>query len=108
MIVISHPTGNTFVRAMLGGLSSGASGPFEFHTSLGVSSKGDGSPVRRLIAPLVGRRTYPVSAVDLYQHPYRELIRLFAGRLGWSGLTKHETGWASVDAVYHSLDRAVA
>jgi glycosyltransferase involved in cell wall biosynthesis len=38
----------------------------------------------------------------------REIVRLAAGALGLHGLTQHESGWASVDAVYHGLDSAVA
>lgn len=40
--------------------------------------------------------------------PGRELLRLLAQRAGIRRLIARETGWASVDAVYHAVDAAVA
>jgi glycosyltransferase involved in cell wall biosynthesis len=40
--------------------------------------------------------------------PAREIVRLLAVRLGLSALTRHEVGWACVDAVYRALDRRLA
>ena len=40
--------------------------------------------------------------------PAREVVRLMASRLGISALTRHETGWASVDRVSKEFDRHVA
>jgi glycosyltransferase involved in cell wall biosynthesis len=40
--------------------------------------------------------------------PLRELVRQGASRLGLSALARHETGWASVDAVSRSFDARVA
>ena len=37
-----------------------------------------------------------------------EIVRLFAPKLGFRGLVKHETGPFSVDAVYRALDHTVA
>ncbi|MGZ9158271.1 MAG: glycosyltransferase family 4 protein, partial [Nitrospira sp.] len=41
-------------------------------------------------------------------HSYREIIRVLANRLGAKSLIRHETGYASIDRLYHDLDRAVA
>ena len=38
----------------------------------------------------------------------REVVRLIASRLGLSALTRHETGWASVDRVSKEFDEHVA
>jgi glycosyltransferase involved in cell wall biosynthesis len=54
------------------------------------------------------RRTYQLPAERLHARPRRELARLLAQKLGWHALTRHETGWASVDQVYRSLDLHVA
>ena len=40
--------------------------------------------------------------------PGREVVRLIANRLGLSALTRHETGWASVDRVSKEFDEQVA
>ena len=89
-IVLSHPTVNSFVRALVEslhreGLLSA------FHTTFAL-----------------GRRSVDIPASLIHSHPIRELVRLIAGRFGAGGLVRHETGWASVDAVYRELDRVVS
>ncbi len=54
------------------------------------------------------RRCYRLPAALLCTHPVRELVRQLSRKLGCQRLTRSEVGWASVDAVYHSLDRFVA
>jgi glycosyltransferase involved in cell wall biosynthesis len=56
----------------------------------------------------VERRAYEVPQALLSSFPLRELARLIAQRLDWFSLTRHETGWACIDAVYRSLDVTVA
>jgi glycosyltransferase involved in cell wall biosynthesis len=92
MILLSHPTGNTFVRALLAGLE--ASGrEYEFHTSVGFAGH----------APRAfQRRVYDIPAARLRTHPARELARLAAGRLGLGKLAP------GIDAVARGLDRATA
>jgi len=90
MIAVSHPTGNTFVRALLEGLEK------------------EGRLVRFFTTVAGGkRRAYPIPAERIETSPLREITRLALGRFG-TPLTRHETGWASVDAVYRALDRRVA
>jgi len=90
MIVVSHPTGNAFVRALLEGLEK------------------EGRLARFFTTVKSGtRRAYPVPPERIQTSPVRELTRLALARFG-SPLTRHETGWASVDAVYRALDRTVA
>ena len=90
MIAVSHPTGNAFVRALLEGL------------------EGEGR-LRRFYTTISGgkRRTYPVPAARIATMPVRELTRLALARFH-TALTRHETGWASVDGVYRALDRKVS
>ncbi len=108
MILVSHPTGNTFVRAWLAELTRRGV-DFHFYTSLGINDKTRWPKVLpdRLAGEFL-RRSYQVAPDRLHARPWRELGRLAGMRCGWGWLTAHETGWCSVDAVYQSLDRSVA
>ena len=99
-MIVSHPTGSTFVRQAASALAeAGLLG--EFHTALAFFGSGWPGELRR--------RVYPESLREFTQrHTWREIVRLSATRLGWDFLTRHEHGWASVDKVYRSLDRKVA
>ena len=90
MILLSHPTVNSFVRSLAEALH--VEGRLAaFHTTLAC-----------------GRRRVGIPSALVHQHPFRESVRLLAGRLGAEGLIRHETGWASVDAVYRDLDHQVS
>lgn len=108
MILHAHPTGNANVRALVrywhetGRLA-------RFVTTIGVSA--ESTWPRVLPTSLVeglGRRTYPVPTSKMVHRPLRESVRLVAGRVGLPFVDRHESGWASVDAVYRDLDRFVA
>jgi glycosyltransferase involved in cell wall biosynthesis len=90
MILLSHPTVNAFVCALAEDLARRGE-LAAFHTTLAF-----------------GRRAVDVPPGKLRMHPLREAARLAAQRLGVEWLTRHETGWASVDAVYRDLDARVA
>lgn len=94
MIRVAHPTGNTFVRALLRGLESRGLLE-EFHTTIGRAGSGG------------GRRVYPVAAARLRLHPAREIVRLALSpllrQLGRPGELSRLTDW-----VYAGLDHAVA
>lgn len=83
MIVLSHPTVNTFVRALAEAMDTQGR-LAAFHTTLAI-----------------GRRAVAVDPSRVHQHPWRELTRLVAQRFGF-----HST--RAVDAVYRALDAAVA
>jgi len=103
MILLSHPTGNANVRAVLAALEN--AGELEsFHTSVGVA---DGVAASRQ-NNLLQKRHFPVPASKFKSRPFREIIRLAANKTRFRLLTRHETGWASIDAVYRDLDRAVS
>src|SRR3979411_1505131 len=105
MILLTHPFGNVNVRAVLQALWS--AGLLEkFVTTLGWSK--DSYPY--LSDHIRGklRRNYALPAGKIDIHPLRESIRLIAMALRWRGLTRHETGWASIDQVWRNLDRRVA
>ena len=107
MILLSHATGNEFVRAALAAFDrAGMLG--EFWTTLSWDPE---SPVNRLLprglSDILRRRAFPEAIRSCTRTvPFRESIRLLAGAIGIS--SKHETGAFSVDAVFRELDRKVA
>ncbi len=86
MILLSHPTVNAFNRALAEALER-AGRLAAFHTTI-----------------TFGRRSVAVPRQRLRHHPWRELGRLTTQRLGW----RNPPGPFGIDAVYRSLDRAVA
>jgi len=107
--IVVHPTGNTYVRNDLRALHE-AGRLAEFLTSVGFSrdSFWANFPGPTGWRGELQRRAYDVPGNLIKTQPLREAVRLLAARAGWAGLTRHETGWASVDAVFHALDRAGA
>ena len=106
--LVSHPTGNRNVRAVLAALD-GAGRLASFHgaLALGRTSRWPCYFPQRLRAELE-RRRYDLPDALVRVHPWREIVRLAATRLGWTSLVARERGWACVDRVYAGLDRAVA
>ncbi|MGD0812847.1 MAG: glycosyltransferase family 4 protein [Verrucomicrobiota bacterium] len=105
----SHPTGNANVRAVLAGFyEAGILG--EFHTTI-ASYPGN---VWDSLGKIPWGRQFKRRAFDerlrplTVQHPFRELARMLAGRLGLHHLCRHETGVFSIDAVYQALDKMTA
>ena len=107
MILLSHPTGNEFVRAALTAFDrAGMLG--EFWTTVRWNSN---SLINHVLPPrlreMLQRRSFPGSIRSrTHVVPLREMVRLFAGAIGVT--SKHETGWFSADAVLRELDRKVA
>ncbi|MGY2134551.1 glycosyltransferase family 4 protein [Hymenobacter sp. HD11105] len=107
-VVLSHPTGNANVRAVLKGLGD-AEALAEFHTT--VATKG-----ASFLLPLLPqgiqhewlRRSFAIPSSQLRTHPFPEIARLFLPRIGLPAFTTPESGFASIDAVYQNLDNAVA
>ncbi|MGZ3756188.1 MAG: glycosyltransferase family 4 protein [Mucilaginibacter sp.] len=107
-IVLSHPTGNQFVRALVSALSD-KDLLKEFHTTLAVSQSDfwlkflPGGTRNELL-----RRSFPLPPEQIITHPFLEIARLTLPRLGIHRPVRHETGWASVDAIYRNVDKRVA
>jgi glycosyltransferase involved in cell wall biosynthesis len=107
-VLVSHPTGNTFVRALAkalyleGQLSS-------LHTT--VSWNPD-SWLNWLVPSsfkgILIRRDFGVPSNAIHNHPFREIVRLVAGRMSWLPLAKQGVGWACLDNVYQNLDRCTS
>lgn len=105
MILLVHPFGNANVRAVLAALD-GANRLGKFMTTLGWSTS---SPILEAIPQNLRRemmrREYEVPHYKIKTHPAREIVRLLATKAGLRWLTKHETGWASIDRVWSELDQ---
>jgi glycosyltransferase involved in cell wall biosynthesis len=102
MILVSHPTGNANVRAVLKALER-AGVLDSFCTSIGASDQEKVSWRNYFFQ----RRRYPLPASKLKLDVRREMVRMISSKCGCKSLTRHETGWASIDAVYRHLDKAV-
>ncbi len=108
-VIVSHPTGNANVRAVLRGFEQG--GILDsFQTTLALPGGAWSQWLEsEALSRRLGQRRFPEIPRDRVRvHPCREIVRLMARRAGIEALIRHETGWASVDAVYRSLDRSVA
>jgi len=107
-LLVSHPTGNTFVRALLE--SAYEENVLEsFHTTIAYrNSNWTEKLIPSKIRKQYQRRDYPIPDSLIRRHPFRETVRLLAAKVGLSKLTKHESGWASLDEVYNELDRKTA
>ena len=105
MIVLVHPTGNANVRAVLDAMDE-ANLLERFATTIAFSRRSHPLLSERIRGRLRRNYSLPDEKIDI--HPLRESIRLMAGAVGLSALTTHETGWASLDQVFRSLDHEVA
>jgi glycosyltransferase involved in cell wall biosynthesis len=108
MVIVSHPTGNSNVRAVISALDQ-HNLLTEFCTTVAVQRTD--WPLSFLPARIrrqALRRAYDLDRAAIVRYPSRELVRQTAHTLGIAGLTKHETGWACVDAVCSDLDQRVA
>jgi glycosyltransferase involved in cell wall biosynthesis len=108
MILFTHPFGNANARAVLNALDH-ADLLAKFVTTLGWARS---SPFVQAMpenfrAQLM-RRAYDLPHYKIKTHPAREIVRLLADKLGARWLTKHETGWASIDRVWNRLDQVTA
>ena len=105
MVLLTHPFGNANVRAVLDALSR-AGLLTKFVTTIGWSKNSYPVLAKKIRGKL--RRNYGLPADKIDIHPLRESVRLLAGIFRAKALTRHESGWASIDQVWQSLDREAA
>ena len=109
MLLLAHPSGNTFFRAAARAFYS-AGWLQELDSCICWDS--DSPLAHRLPAGLsvqLGRRSFnDVPLVLQHSYPWRELGRLSSAALALPWLRRHEQGPFSIDAVYRSFDRHVA
>ncbi len=105
MLVVSHPTGNTFSKALLAQIVR-ENLEFKFFTTMNFS---DTSLLLSCVPSSLKvellRRSFPINRNCVKTRPFKEFIRLISRKYGINFLTSHETGYACVDAVYQDIDR---
>lgn len=107
-ILMSHPTGNANVRAVVSALAK-ADMLAEFNTTIAVTSDAKWlNWIQSSLREQLLRRSYSVSATMLKTHPGTEVARMLLPRIGLERFTTGAHGWASIDSVYRKLDEAVA
>lgn len=108
-ILISHPSGNSNVRAIAKGfLTQGLL--YQFHTSIAVFPNNFWHKIAKLKGlGDIKRRSFD-SGLQAYTeiYPVKEIGRMIASKLSLNALTKSETGIFSVDKVYHNLDKKIS
>lgn len=105
MVLLTHPFGNANVRALLDALYREEL-LVRFVTTIAWSKESYPKLTPKIRSAL--RRNYALPADKIDIHPLRESMRLLAARFGLAKLVAHETGWASIDQVWQSLDREAA
>ncbi len=109
MIVVSHPTGNEFVRYTLSGLNE-MDLLHTYYTSI-ACFEGDMMHKLGAKAPFTEfrKRAYQVAIKKQTQtNPFFEMMRQLALKANIKSLLKHEFGMFSVDKVYQNHDHYVA
>jgi glycosyltransferase involved in cell wall biosynthesis len=108
-IILSHPTGNTNVRAIADGLLQ-ANLLFEFNTSIAAFPNNFWSIIGQFKALSDFRRRSFNRELQPYTklNPYGELGRALSNKLGLDSFVKHETGIFCVDKNYQNFDKGVS
>lgn len=107
-VVLTHPTGNRNVRAVLESLNKSQQ-LAEFQTTIAVNSDMPwlkylpGSLKQELL-----RRSYEISPEKIWTHSTLEVARMVLPKLKLKQFINHERGFASTYAVYKDLDKAAA
>ena len=109
MLLLSHPTGNTFFRAAARSFHSAA---WLQHLYSCICWDND-TPLRKLLPASLADELYRRCFYDVpfslqQSYPWREMGRLLSAGLHLPLLRRQEHGPFSVDAVYRSFDRHVA
>ncbi|SDS66501.1 glycosyltransferase family 4 protein [Erythrobacter sp. HL-111] len=108
-VIVSHPTGNPCLRAVLRALEKNGL-LAQYWTTLALPGElAELTWLKNGVQRRLSQRHFgeaPWSKTK--SRPWREAIRLAALGARIESLTAHEAGWASVDGVYRDLDRAVA
>jgi glycosyltransferase involved in cell wall biosynthesis len=105
MVLLTHPFGNANVRALLDALYRNDL-LARFVTTIAWSEESYPELTAKIRGVLRRNYVLPASKIDI--HPLREAVRLLASRFGVTKLVAHETGWASIDQVWQSVDRETA
>jgi len=108
-ILISHPSGNSNVRAVVKGfLTRGLL--YQFHTSIAVFPNNFWYKIAKIKGlGEINRRSFDYGLESFTKtYPISELGRMISSKVGLNFLIKSETGLFCVDKIYHSLDRNIS
>lgn len=109
MLLLSHPTGNTFFRATARALYRSE---LLFELSSSICWNSDSLLAKLLPHSLrsqLDRRSFRDIPLRLqHSHPSRELLRLFSSQFNLPFLHAHERGALSVDMVYRRFDQYIS
>lgn len=107
-ILISHPTGNLKVRALINAFNQ--TGLFAgFNTTLALNSSSFWLKfLRGSLRDELLRRSYPIPVSQITTHPLLEFARLAMPKFGTGRYIDVRSGTFSIDAVYRDLDRNLA
>ena len=107
-LIVSHPTGNTFVRALVN-YAAKQELISAFYTTINWSTD---NPINNLLPNKylqeLSRRSYGLDQSMIRLRPFREFWRLFSGRFNIPCFKAFVEDWASLDSVYKDLDSHVA
>lgn len=108
-LILSHPTGNANVRALLEGLEKRGILE-EFYTCIALFENSRFYPLTRLGPLKEFRKRLFSSDLEPYtqSRPFYELGRLVSQKLGNHSWTRHEQGAFCIDKVYRDLDEHVS
>ena len=108
-ILISHPSGNSNVRALVKGLLTQGI-LYQFHTSIAVFPTNFWCKIGNIkgLGDLKRRSFDPDLQYFTKVYPIKELGRMMASKLGLNFLIKSETGFFCVDRIYHNLDKRIS
>jgi glycosyltransferase involved in cell wall biosynthesis len=106
-ILVVHPTGNQNSKAAARGLAN--AGMLQaFITGININSNRWNWLPKKIITELQRRDFGEIKGRVISGAGLREGLRLLSAKLKLNFLTKHETGFACVDKVYHATDRYAA
>lgn len=107
-LLVSHPTGNANVRAVLAAFERNNI-LARYFTTISASPN---SPIIKFLPKSIRkevlRRSYSIDNSLIETYPVKELGRILLPKIGLKKLTRHEFGAFSVDAVYRSFDHRVS
>lgn len=109
MLLLAHPTGNTFFRAAARAFHNAG-----YLSELDCSICWNPDSLLSKVLPdslsdQLARRSFPDIPLKLqHSHSIREFLRLFTSKLPLPFLHTHEYGFLSVDQLYQSFDRYVS
>lgn len=102
---VIHPTGNKNVRAVIEALYRHHA-LAEFGTTIATNSESKWlSILPAKVRTEFLRRSFPLLDEIIWTTPWPELARMILPKLGLKYFTRHEIGFASVDAVYNDFDK---